>query len=182
MRGGVEGRSRLGLSVKIKKGEMPLRVPPIASYPPRSFPVMKKVRRRSFLGQVMVGLAAAGAVSPRGRAAETPAAEQPYGNPSVPRSQGKPPQFKTKLRITKLETFLVKPRWLFLKVHTDAGIIGLGEPIVEGRAKFQPVQKGPEAQGQVEILQGLSGGEQLISSSSGEIRDGDRVRVEGEKP
>lgn len=53
--------------------------------------------------------------------------------------------------------------------------------IVEGRAKFQPVQKGPEAQGQVEILQGLSGGEQLISSSSGEIRDGDRVRVEGEK-
>ena len=54
--------------------------------------------------------------------------------------------------------------------------------IVEGRAKFQPVQKGPESQGQVEILQGLSGGEQLISSSSGEVRDGDRVRVEGEKP
>jgi galactonate dehydratase len=29
---------------------------------------------------------------------------------------------------------LVKPRWLFLKVHTDAGIVGWGEPIVEGRA------------------------------------------------
>lgn len=39
-----------------------------------------------------------------------------------------------KLRITRLETFLVQPRWLFLKVHTDAGIVGLGEPIVEGRA------------------------------------------------
>jgi galactonate dehydratase len=39
-----------------------------------------------------------------------------------------------KLKITKLETILVKPRWLFLKVHTDAGIVGLGEPIVEGRA------------------------------------------------
>ncbi len=39
------------------------------------------------------------------------------------------------LKITKLEPFLVKPRWLFLKVHTDAGIIGLGEPILEGRAK-----------------------------------------------
>ncbi len=39
-----------------------------------------------------------------------------------------------KLRITRLETFLVKPRWLFLKVHTDAGIVGLGEPILEGRA------------------------------------------------
>ena len=38
------------------------------------------------------------------------------------------------MKITKLETFLVKPRWLFLKVHTDAGIVGLGEPIVEGRA------------------------------------------------
>ena len=39
------------------------------------------------------------------------------------------------LKITKLETMLIKPRWLFLKVHTNAGIIGLGEPITEGRAK-----------------------------------------------
>ena len=42
---------------------------------------------------------------------------------------------KDKLKVTKLETFLVKPRWLFLKVHTNAGIVGLGEPITEGRAK-----------------------------------------------
>src|SRR6266576_1362789 len=41
---------------------------------------------------------------------------------------------KRLLRVTRLETFLVKPRWLFLKVHTDAGIVGLGEPILEGRA------------------------------------------------
>ncbi|MCI0379565.1 MAG: hypothetical protein L0215_18300, partial [Gemmataceae bacterium] len=41
---------------------------------------------------------------------------------------------RERLRITRLETFLVKPRWLFLKVHTDAGIIGLGEPVLEGRA------------------------------------------------
>ena len=41
---------------------------------------------------------------------------------------------KDKLKITRLETFLVKPRWLFLKVHTNAGIVGLGEPITEGRA------------------------------------------------
>ncbi len=39
------------------------------------------------------------------------------------------------LKVTKLETFLVQPRWLFLKVHTDAGIVGLGEPVVEGRAE-----------------------------------------------
>src|SRR5947209_19242905 len=38
------------------------------------------------------------------------------------------------LRITRLETFLVRPRWLFLKIHTNAGIVGLGEPVVEGRA------------------------------------------------
>ncbi len=38
------------------------------------------------------------------------------------------------VKITKLEVFLVKPRWLFLKMHTDAGVVGLGEPITEGRA------------------------------------------------
>src|SRR2546429_7943314 len=41
---------------------------------------------------------------------------------------------KDNLKVTRLETFLVKPRWLFLKVHTNAGIVGLGEPILEGRA------------------------------------------------
>ena len=41
---------------------------------------------------------------------------------------------KEGLKVTKLETFLVKPRWLFLKIHTNAGIVGLGEPITEGRA------------------------------------------------
>ena len=45
-----------------------------------------------------------------------------------------PVQPRDPLRITRLETFLVRPRWLFLKVHTNAGIVGLGEPIVEGRA------------------------------------------------
>jgi len=35
------------------------------------------------------------------------------------------------VKITKLETFLVRPRWLFLKMHTDEGIVGLGEPILE---------------------------------------------------
>lgn len=39
------------------------------------------------------------------------------------------------MKITSLETFLVKPRWLFLKMHTDEGLVGLGEPILEGRAR-----------------------------------------------
>ena len=41
---------------------------------------------------------------------------------------------KDNLKVTKMETFLVKPRWLFLKIHTNAGIVGYGEPITEGRA------------------------------------------------
>ena len=49
-------------------------------------------------------------------------------------AQEAPITARDKLRITKLETLLVKPRWLFLKVHTSAGIVGLGEPITEGRA------------------------------------------------
>src|SRR5262249_15238695 len=39
------------------------------------------------------------------------------------------------LKITRLETFLVQPRWLFLKAHPNAGIAGWAEPVVEGRAE-----------------------------------------------
>lgn len=38
------------------------------------------------------------------------------------------------MKITELELFTVPPRWLFLKVSTDEGIVGWGEPIVEGQA------------------------------------------------
>ena len=33
-----------------------------------------------------------------------------------------------------MELFKVPPRWLFLKLTTDDGIVGWGEPIVEGKA------------------------------------------------
>src|SRR5689334_7921014 len=39
------------------------------------------------------------------------------------------------MKITRCETLLVKPRSLFLKIHTDEGLVGLGEPILEGRAR-----------------------------------------------
>ncbi len=39
------------------------------------------------------------------------------------------------MKITSLELFKVPPRWLFLKVSTDEGVAGWGEPIVEGRAE-----------------------------------------------
>ena len=38
------------------------------------------------------------------------------------------------MKITKLTTYVVPPRWLFLKIETDEGLFGWGEPVVEGRA------------------------------------------------
>jgi galactonate dehydratase len=90
--------------------------------------------RRSFL---MAALAGAGTawLGPTGRAAEeAPRANDPYQDPARPRTSEKMLGAGREIRITRLETMLVAPRWLFLKVHTDAGITGLGEPIVEGRA------------------------------------------------
>ncbi len=39
------------------------------------------------------------------------------------------------MKITRLTTFLVPPRWCFLKIETDEGIVGWGEPVLEGRAE-----------------------------------------------
>ena len=52
------------------------------------------------------------------------------------------------MKITKIETFYVKPRWVFLKMQTDEGVTGWGEPIAEGwsrttaaavRARVEPL-------------------------------------------
>jgi len=73
---------------------------------------MKPINRRSII---------AGAFASAGLAAfdrADAAAQQRAGKdaPIAPRDN---------LKITKMETFLVKPRWLFLKVHTNAGIAAL---------------------------------------------------------
>ncbi|ANH67742.1 galactonate dehydratase [Mitsuaria sp. 7] len=39
------------------------------------------------------------------------------------------------MRITKLTTYRVPPRWMFLKIDTDEGVVGWGEPVIEGRAR-----------------------------------------------
>lgn len=39
------------------------------------------------------------------------------------------------MKITKLETFHIRPRWLFLKISTDEGVCGWGEPDLEGKTK-----------------------------------------------
>ena len=38
------------------------------------------------------------------------------------------------MKIKSYELFQVPPRWLFLKIETDEGIIGWGEPVIEGKA------------------------------------------------
>ena len=38
------------------------------------------------------------------------------------------------MKIRSIELFQVPPRWLFLKMTTESGLVGWGEPVVEGRA------------------------------------------------
>ena len=37
------------------------------------------------------------------------------------------------LKITRLELLMVKPRFMFLKMHTNQDLVGYGEPILEGQ-------------------------------------------------
>lgn len=39
------------------------------------------------------------------------------------------------MKITRLDTYHIKPRWMFLKISTDCGITGWGEPVLEGHAR-----------------------------------------------
>lgn len=39
------------------------------------------------------------------------------------------------MKVTKLTTYRLAPRWMFLKIETDEGISGWGEPVIEGRAR-----------------------------------------------
>jgi len=38
------------------------------------------------------------------------------------------------MKVRSYELFQVPPRWLFLKIETDEGIVGWGEPVIEGKA------------------------------------------------
>jgi galactonate dehydratase len=106
---------------------------------PLKLPTTSSRSRRSFLRKIFASAGLAGAGLAAGATLAQQRAADPYqkggasddGQRNVPHFQ----QFKTKLRITRLETMLIQPRWLFLKIHTDEGVIGLGEPVVEGRAK-----------------------------------------------
>ena len=38
------------------------------------------------------------------------------------------------MKIRSIETFKVEPRWCFLKITTESGFVGWGEPVIEGKA------------------------------------------------
>ncbi|GAB2845321.1 galactonate dehydratase [Pseudoduganella ginsengisoli] len=39
------------------------------------------------------------------------------------------------MKITEISTYRVPPRWMFLRMETDEGIVGWGEPVIEGKAR-----------------------------------------------
>lgn len=85
------------------------------------------------------------------------------------------------MKIESMELFKVPPRWLFLKITTSSGLIGWGEPIVEGKAdtvfaaveELKPLVLGKNANNIEDIWQSLyrggfyRGGPILTSAISG---------------
>ncbi|WP_327291859.1 galactonate dehydratase [Streptomyces sp. NBC_01198] len=70
------------------------------------------------------------------------------------------------MKISRVETFLVAPRWLFCRVETDEGLVGWGEPVVEGRAEV--------VRAAVDVL-----AEQLIGQDPLRIQDHWQVLTKG---
>ncbi|CAG6390592.1 galactonate dehydratase [Streptomyces cocklensis] len=70
------------------------------------------------------------------------------------------------MKIVRVETFLVAPRWLFCRVETDEGLVGWGEPVVEGRAEV--------VRAAVDVL-----AEQLIGQDPLRIQDHWQVLTKG---
>ena len=107
--------------------------------------------------------------------------QDPYLKPIVTPSEHDGRFTSKKNAITKIETYLVKPRWLFLEMHTEEGIVGLGEPILEGRAltcqtavkELEPWLIGEDPTRVVHLWQSMykhsfyRGGEILTSALSG---------------
>ena len=100
--------------------------------------------RRTFLSAA--AMAAASSASAQVTGERPPQSENTLGLagglPNYDADRGAKPQEdlpldqgRDRVRITKVETMLVQPRWLFVKISTDAGVSGWGEPIVEGRAR-----------------------------------------------
>src|SRR5690348_498023 len=59
----------------------------------------------------------------------------PTAPPTRPRRQDSRSEDVTALRIGRIETFFVPPRWLFVRVETEDGAFGWGEASLEGWAE-----------------------------------------------
>ena len=46
------------------------------------------------------------------------------------------------MKITAVDTYIVAPRWLFMKVSTDEGLVGWGEAVLEGHAETMAAKIG----------------------------------------
>src|ERR671917_1379128 len=55
----------------------------------------------------------------------------------MPRAGGSAPRNcpETRMRIGRIETFYVPPRWLFVRVESEDGAVGWGEASLEGHAE-----------------------------------------------
>ncbi len=96
----------------------------------------RRLDRRAFLASA-IGVAGASAGALLTAAGEDRADSSNEPSATAPRTKAATPAIGVgdKLKITKVETQLIRPRWLFLRISTNAGIVGLGEPILEGRAR-----------------------------------------------
>lgn len=86
-----------------------------------------------------------------------------------------------RMKITNIQTYHIRPRWMFLKIETDEGICGWGESVLEGRAKtvemavneFKPVLIGADPEKIEHLWQTMyrgvfyRGGPILMSAVSG---------------
>ncbi|WP_335986195.1 galactonate dehydratase [Glycomyces sp. MUSA5-2] len=70
------------------------------------------------------------------------------------------------MNIAKIETFLVPPRWLFVRIETDDGVVGWGEPVVEGRAEAVAA-----------VVEALA--ERLVGTDASRIEDHWQVMTKG---
>ena len=46
------------------------------------------------------------------------------------------------MKISGVDTYLVAPRWLFMKITTDEGLVGWGEAVLEGHAETMAAKIG----------------------------------------
>ncbi|MFC6508118.1 galactonate dehydratase [Promicromonospora citrea] len=54
--------------------------------------------------------------------------------PDLSERRSHPHPGRTPVKITSVTTFAVPPRWLFVRIETDTGVVGWGEATLEGRA------------------------------------------------